>query len=204
MNLISRPIDEDKLLRCHVCEAVNIDDPHNQKCYRCDSELHLSKEPSTSVSWALLITAIIFYIPANFYPILQASTYGYKTTNTIIGGVAMLWMEGSYPVAVVILVASVIVPILKFIVIIYLLISTRAKKKTKKINQHSLYYLVETIGPWSMVDVFVVSVLTGLVHMTSIEIIAGPGATAFVLMVIFTMFSALSIDSRLFRQRKIS
>lgn len=196
-------IDEKKLVRCPVCEAVNIDKGEQIVCHRCDSVIYPEKEPSTSTSWAFLLAAFIFYIPANMYPILLTSTYGLKTTNTIIGGVALLWAEGAYPIALVIVVASVVVPILKFIVLIYLLASTRNNRKKRKVNQHSLHYLVEIIGPWSMVDVFVVSILTGLVHMSSIEIVAGSGATAFVLMVIFTMFSALSIDSRLFKQREI-
>ena len=192
-------VDEEKLVRCPVCEAVNIDDAESIICYRCESVIYPGKRPSTANAWAFLITALIFYVPANLYPILLTNTYGYKTTNTIMGGVLLLWHEGSYPVALVILIASVIVPILKFIVLIYLLTNARKGAKKRKINQHTMHYLVEIIGPWSMVDVFVVTVLTGLVDLNSVAIVAGPGATAFVLMVIFTMFSAMSIDSRLFK-----
>jgi len=132
----------------------------------------------------------------------------HQESNTIIGGIILLWEEGSYPIAMIILVASVLVPILKFIVLLYLLISTKLSTKFSmrsyaKLDQHKLHYMTEVIGPWSMVDVFVVAILTGLVHVGSIRVIAGPGATAFVLMVLFTMFAALSLDTRLFKERGI-
>ncbi len=195
-------IDKEKLVRCPVCEAVNIDDKEGLVCYRCESAIYSGKKPSTAMAWAFLVTAMIFYVPANLYPILLANTYAHKTTSTIMGGVLLLWQEGSYPVALVILIASVIVPILKFIVLIYLLTNVHKGIKKRKINQHTLHYLVEIVGPWSMVDVFVVTVLTGLVHLSAVTIVAGSGATAFVLMVIFTMLSAVSIDSRLFKARE--
>ena len=195
-------VDEEKLVRCPVCEAVNIDDAESIICYRCESAIYPGKKPDTTTAWAFLLTAMIFYIPANLYPVLLANTYAHKTTSTIMGGVLLLWQEGSYPVALVILIASVIVPILKFIVLIYLLTNARKITKKRKINQHTLHYLVEIVGPWSMVDVFVVTILTGLVHLSTVTIVAGSGATAFVLMVIFTMFSAVSMDSRLFKIRE--
>ncbi len=197
-----RIIDESKLLRCTVCEAVNLDKGDDIYCHRCNSRIFRNPKLSTSRAWAFLITAFILYIPANIYPILFSEKLGSRDANTIIGGIIVLWEDGSYPIAMIILVASVLVPILKFIVLIYLLIKSKTKRyKKNKINQHKLHYMTEIIGPWSMVDVFVVAILTGLVHMTTVRVIAGPGATAFVLMVLFTMFAALSIDVRLFEER---
>ena len=196
-------IDESKLLRCTVCEAVNLDKGDDIYCRRCGSRIFRNPKLSTSRAWAFLLTAFILYIPANIYPILFSEQFGYRDGNTIIGGIIVLWEEGSYPVAAIVLVASVLVPILKFIVLIYLLINTKINRYARsKINQHKLHYIAEMIGPWSMVDVFVVAILTGLVHTTTIKVIAGPGATAFVLMVLFTMFAALAIDVRLFEERE--
>ncbi len=196
-------IDRSRLIRCTVCEAVNIDHGGDIYCHRCNSRIFRDPKLSTSKAWAFLITALILYIPANLYPILINEQLLSRDGNTIIGGIILLWEEGSYPIALIILVASVLVPILKFIVLIYLLINANLKKKKySKLDQHKLHYMIEIIGPWSMVDVFVVAVLTGLVHVGGIRVVAGPGATAFVLMVLFTMFAALSIDTRLFKERR--
>ncbi len=198
-----KQIDTSTLLRCPVCEAVNRDREGDIYCHRCHSRIFRNPKLTTSKAWAFLITALILYIPANLYPILVNEQFVSKEGNTIIGGIILLWEEGSYPIALIILVASVLVPILKFIVLIYLLISAHFKKhRYTKVDQHKLHYMTEIIGPWSMVDVFVVAILTGLVHIGSIRVIAGPGATAFVLMVLFTMFAALSIDTRLFKERE--
>jgi len=191
------------IIRCPVCEAVNFNSKDQIKCHRCMSTIYKNPTLSTSRAWAFLVTALILYIPANLYPILISEQFHAQEGNTIIGGIILLWEEGSYPIALIILVASVLVPILKFIVLLYLLISTSSinRYKRSKVNQHKLHYLTEVIGPWSMVDVFVVAVLTGLVQLSTIKVLAGPGATAFVLMVLFTMFAALSVDTRLFEER---
>lgn len=200
--MIDKHIDESTLLRCPICEAVNMDHEGDIYCHRCDSRIFRNPKLTTSRAWAFLITALMLYIPANLYPILASEQFGSRKENTIIGGIILLWEEGSYPIAMIILVASVLVPILKFIVLLYLLINTKLKKhRYTKLDQHRLHYMTEIIGPWSMVDVFVVAILTGLVHVGTIRVIAGLGATAFVLMVLFTMFAALSIDTRLFKER---
>jgi len=197
---IKSEINSSDIVRCPVCEAVNHNSNDKITCHRCRSTIFKDPRNSTSRAWAFLITAFILYVPANLYPILISEKFHAQEGNTIIGGIILLWEEGSYPIALIILVASVLVPILKFIVLLYLLISSSTMKRYKqsKVNQYKLHYLTEVIGPWSMVDVFVVSVLTGLVQLSTLKVLAGPGATAFVLMVLFTMFSALSVDTRLF------
>ena len=196
-------IDPSTLLRCTVREAVNRDKQGDIYCHRCGSRIFRNPKLTTSKAWAFLVTALILYLPANLYPILLSQEFSSRTGNTIIGGIILLWEEGSYPIALIILVASVLVPILKFIVLLYLLINANLKKQRyTRVDQHRLHYMTEVIGPWSMVDVFVVAVLTGLIHVGQIKVIAGPGATAFVLMVLFTMFSALSLDTRLFKEKE--
>jgi paraquat-inducible protein A len=195
--------DEIELIRCPVCEAVNIDNGGELYCHRCNSRIYRDPKYGISRTWALLITAMILYIPANFFPVLQVHTVFSNSQNTIVGGMISLWDEGSYAVALVILVASVFVPILKFILLIYLLLSVKHPVSESPETRYKLYYLTEVIGPWSMVDVFVVSVLTGLVRYSSFSIVAGTGATAFVLMVFFTMLAALSFDTRYIRQSRL-
>jgi paraquat-inducible protein A len=123
------------------------------------------------------------------------------TESTIMGGIVHLWEHGSYPIALIILVASVFVPILKFIFIIYLLLSSKYNVKSSKVDKHKLFYITEAIGPWSMIDVFVVLILSVLIHFSGVQIYPGAGATAFALMVFFTMLSALSFDTRLIKKR---
>jgi len=188
-------------IRCHICEAVNHDNGENHKCRRCHSPIYHNLKLSYHKTLAFLITAIILYIPANIYPILISKQFGIISESTIMGGIMHLWESGSYPIALIILVASVFVPLLKFIFIIYLLIATRYKLNSSQQDKHKLFYITEAIGPWSMVDVFVVIILSVLIHFSGIQVIPGAGATAFALMVFFTMISALSFDTRLISEK---
>lgn len=163
---------------------------------KCDSKVHHRKTNSLQVTWALLITSIILYIPANFLPIMHTTFLGKETGSTITGGVILLWSHGSYPIALIIFLASVFIPVGKIIALIWLCMSGSnvklAAQKTK------LYRLTEFIGRWSMVDVFVVAVLVALIQMGNImSIHPGLGALAFAGMVIVTVFAADSFDPRL-------
>ncbi len=193
-------IVKNNLIRCPICEATNIDTGGEIVCRRCREKIHDYKSISFHKTVAFLITAIILYIPANLYPILVTKKFGIVHESTILGGIMHLWEAGSYPIALIILFASVFVPILKFIFIIYLLISTKFSLKSSKIDRHKLFYITEVIGSWSMVDVFVVAILSVLIHFSIVEIIPGNGATAFALMVFFTMLSAKSFDIRLIKE----
>jgi len=196
-------IDEDKLIRCPVCDAVNIDKGKKNACRRCGSAIYHHRSFSTEKSWAYLITAMIAYIPANLYPMLVTSAFGTKDESTIIGGVVMLWEHGSYPVAVIIFFASIVIPVLKFLILIYLLISVKYPLgKDKKVNKHKLYYMTEVIGPWSMIDVFVVAILAALIHLSNVEILAGTAATAFAISVFFTLLAAHAFDETLIKENR--
>jgi len=195
--------DKDKLISCPYCESVNIDNKKNLYCRNCKGKITSCEKESLSSAWAMLLTAMVFYVIANIYPILEIEKLGHITQNTIIGGVIALWEEGSYPIAVIIFVASVFIPLLKFILILYILINYKKPQiGSKKVDQEKLYHFTEFIGPWSMVDVFVVAILAGVVNMHSVQIYAGVGATAFVLMVFFTMLSTLSIDHRIIKENR--
>jgi paraquat-inducible protein A len=187
-------------IRCPICEAVNQNHIGEIYCRRCHEKILPYKRISLNRTIAFLITAMILYIPANLYPILITKKFGIVTQNTILGGIIALWEHGSYPVAIIILIASIFVPILKFIFIIYLLLSTKYNVKSSKVDKHKLFFLTESIGSWSMIDVFVVTILSVLIHFSAVQIIPGAGATAFALMVFFTMLSALSFDTRLIKR----
>ncbi len=196
-------IDEDKLISCPVCNAVNIDKGKKNSCRRCGSAIYHHRSFSTEKSWAFLITAMIAYIPANLYPMLVTSAFGTKDESTILGGVVLLWEHGSYPVAAIIFVASIMIPIMKFLILLYLLISVKYPLgKDKKVSKHKLYYITEVIGPWSMIDVFVVAILAALIHLSSVEILAGTAATAFAISVFFTLLAAHAFDETLIKDNR--
>ncbi len=196
-------VDKNKLIHCPVCDAVNIDKGTKNMCRRCGSAIYHHKKFSTEKSWAYLITAMIAYIPANLYPMLITSAFGSREGNTILGGVILLWEMESYPVAIIIFIASILIPVLKFLTLIYLLISVKYPLgKDKKINKHKLYYMTEVVGPWSMIDVFVVAILAALIHLSNVEILAGTAATAFAISVFFTLLAAHAFDETLIKENR--
>ena len=196
-------VDEENLIRCPICEAINLNKGKKNVCRRCGSSIYKHRHFNTEKSWAYLLTAIIAYIPANLYPMLITKKFGAVEDSTILGGVAMLWEHGSYPIAVVIFVASIMIPIIKFLILTYLLISVKYPLgKDKKIDKHKLYYITEFIGPLSMIDVFVVAILAGLIHLVNLEIVAGTASTAFAISVFFTLLAAHSFDEKLIKENR--
>jgi len=196
-------VDEKDLIACPVCDAVNIRKGKENRCRRCDSYIYRHKRFSTEKSWAYLITAMIAYVPANIYPMLVTKQFGQIEGSTILEGVIMLWEMGSYPIAMVIFFASIMIPITKFLILIYLLISVRYPMgKDKKVDKHKLYYATEIIGPWSMIDVFVVAILATLIHWDNIQIVAGTAATAFAISVFFTLLAAHAFDETLIKENR--
>ncbi|KHT56808.1 PqiA family integral membrane protein [Alteromonas marina] len=153
-------------------------------------------------TWALLLTACILYIPANVLPIMYTEFFGQETPNTIIGGVISLWESGSYPVALIILIASVVVPVAKIIILAWLNFSVQREKTTSKQLRIRYYRITEAIGRWSMIDVFVVAVLVSLIQMgNTMSIYPGQAALAFCAVVFVTMIAAMTFDSRLIWQQ---
>ena len=163
------------------------------------SPRHIDALHSWHRSAALLATGLILYIPANALPIMTVTTLGKPEPNTIIGGVITLWHHGSYPIALVIFTASVMVPIGKFLVLIWLLASQRMRQSASPEARMVAYHITEFIGRWSMIDVFVVAFLAALVQFGNLMAIeAGPAALAFAGMVVATMLAADSIDTTAF------
>jgi len=194
-------VNEDELIRCPTCEAVNINKGQDNTCRRCGSSIYKYMHFSTQKSWAYLITAMIAYIPANLYPMLITNQFGVVEGSTIMGGIIFLWEHGSEPIAIIIFIASIFIPVLKFLILIYLLISVKYPiGKDKKVDKHKMYYITEAIGPWSMIDVFVVAILAALIHLVNVEIVAGTAATAFAISVFFTLLAAHAFDERLIKE----
>jgi paraquat-inducible protein A len=181
---------------CHVCYKLAPETLH--RCPRCGSALHLRTPDSLQRTLALLITASILYIPANVLPIMTTEQFGRSIDSTILGGVILLMDMGSYPVAAVIFVASVLVPISKLIVLSWLCWGVHRRHVKSQRERTVLYRVTEFIGRWSMVDVFVVTVLVALIHLGGIlRITPGAAAVAFGGVVIVTMLAAEIFDPRL-------
>jgi paraquat-inducible protein A len=187
---------------CHSCHLLCRIDlskiGESLLCPRCGATLHQRKPNSLKRTWALVLAAIIFYIPANLLPITIVTSLGKAQSDTIMSGVIYFIHSGMLPIALVIFVASVVVPMLKLIVLLYLLISVQRKSSWRPKDRTRLYRITEAVGRWSMVDIFVVTVLVALVNLGSLATIqAGPGAGFFAAVVVITMFAAMSFDPRL-------
>ena len=187
------------LLVCHVCHLLSSPSgAHHPVCGRCGSALHVRKTDSISRSWAYLIAAYILYIPANILPVMETGSLFGAQKDTIMSGVVYLWTSGSWPLAAIIFIASIAVPGAKLLAITYLLITVQRRSTDKKLERTKLYRVVELVGRWSMVDIYVAAILTALVQFKALATIrAGPGAVAFGAVVVLTMFAAESFDPRL-------
>lgn len=183
------------LVGCRHCGRVQLPGP--ARCGRCGAPLAGRDPESLQRVWAWLIAGMIAYVPANIYPMLLTSTFGRTTENTIVGGVLELLDYGSWGVALIVFVASVLIPIGKFVAIAYLALSVRSAVVIRGHGRQRLYEVVEFIGRWSMIDVFVVAILAALVQLQFVATIKpGVAAVSFALSVAFTMLSAQSFDPR--------
>ncbi|MCU0561168.1 MAG: paraquat-inducible protein A [Desulfobacterales bacterium] len=191
------------LVACSVCHllcpgkpAARPDGAH--RCPRCGARLHSRKPDSIARTWALVIAACIFYIPANVLPMTTVTSLGAVQSDTIMSGVIYFVQSGSWPIALVIFIASVFVPLLKLAILGYLLISVQRQSRKRQKDRTRLYLVTEAVGRWSMLDVFVVTILVALVNLGALATIqAGPAALHFAAVVVITMFAAMSFDPRL-------
>ncbi|MFU2316770.1 membrane integrity-associated transporter subunit PqiA [Rahnella sp. PCH160] len=188
------------LRSCHCCMAIL---PAEQEvCGRCKSKGHARRKNSLQWTMALLITSILLYLPANLLPIMITQVLGNPMPSTIMAGVVLLWSDGSYPVAMVIFIASIMVPTLKMIAIAWLCWDANSNKQIDRERLHVIYEVVEFVGRWSMIDVFVIAVLSALVRMGQLmSIYPDIGALLFAGVVILTMFAAMTFDPRLIWDR---
>jgi len=190
------------MITCHRCSLVC---RLNQAsvfstiaCPRCGSELHQRIPGSIARTWALVIAAIIFYIPAMVLPISVTTTLGKSQGDTIMSGVFYFVHHGSWHLALVIFVASILVPILKILILLFLLISIQLKLTWRPLDRTRLYRIIEVIGRWSMVDIFVITIMTALIKLGGLASFdAGPAALFFTAVVVITMFAAMGFDPRL-------
>lgn len=186
---------------CSCCTAIL---PAGQRqCPRCFTRGHVRKRQSLQWTLALLLTSVMLYIPANIMPIMITDALGSKMPSNIMAGVVLLWSDGSYPVALIIFIASIMVPSLKILAIGWLCWNASGRGRRDNEKMHLVYEVVEFVGRWSMIDVFVIAILSSLVRMGGLmNIYPASGALLFAAVVILTMFAALTFDPRLLWDRE--
>lgn len=191
------------LIACSVCHLLCPAAPPERtaraaKCPRCGATLHSRKPDSIARTWALVIAACIFYIPANVLPMTTVMSLGQAQSDTIMSGVIYFVQSGSWPIALVIFIASIFVPLVKLFILAYLLISVQLRSHYRPEDRTRLYLITEAVGRWSMLDIFVVTILVALVNLGALATIqAGPAALHFAAVVVITMVAAMSFDPRL-------
>jgi paraquat-inducible protein A len=174
-------------------------------CTRCGLRLHACKPRSLSRALALLLAAAVLYAPANLLPILETSSPFGSQRDTILSGVVFLWGGGSWPLALVILTASVLIPLVKLLVLGALLLSVHLRWRGARLQRARLYRLIERIGRWSMTDIFVAAIVSTLVQLRGLATIrVGPAAVAFGAVVVLTMLATRAFDPRLIWQPELA
>jgi len=184
---------------CEVCEQLNRSAEGHCHCARCGANVHARTPNSIRRAWALLIAAMILYVPANLLPVLHTgSIFGETRTDTIMSGVLHLWETGSAGLAMIVFIASIVVPGLKLLSLSYLLVTTQRGSTARPYLRTRIYRATHWIGRWSMTDIYVGGTLVALVHLGPFaNIEPGEGAIAFGAVVVLTMLATISFDPRL-------
>ncbi|MES2346098.1 MAG: paraquat-inducible protein A [Pseudomonadota bacterium] len=190
-----------RLAACHSCGLVaQLNQPNQKKqhCARCGAVLHRRRPDSVSRTWAFLLAATILYIPANLLPVMYTHSLFGKEDDTIISGVVYFWTSGSPALAAIIFIASIVVPVLKLAALSLLALTAQRRSRWRPLQRTTLYRIVEFVGRWSMLDIFVITLTVALVRFQSLAVItAGPGAMAFCAVVVLTMLASMQFDPRL-------
>jgi paraquat-inducible protein A len=190
--------DSQGMIACHACTTVWRGACDGEACDRCGATLHRRNPDSIQRTWAFLIAACILYIPANLMPVMVTSSLLDEQRDTIMSGIIYFWISGEWGLAAIVFIASFLVPLFKLSAMILMVLSAQNGSTWRLLQRARLYRIVEFIGRWSMLDVFVVSLLAGLVQIQGFATITpGPGVAAFGAVVVLTMLASISFDPRL-------
>ncbi len=190
--------EPERLMNCHTCGMLTCAKPELEECPRCEAPIHRRKVDSITRTWALVMTATILIIPANLYPVMTVIRFGQGEPSTIMSGVLHLIEGGMWGLAMIVFVASIVIPVMKLMILVFLLVSVQNGSKWRPKDRTVLYRITETVGAWSMVDIFLVGILSALVSLDVLSTIRpGIGASFFAGVVVVTMFAAHSFDPRL-------
>ena len=194
---LREPPGTHRRIGCDTCRLV-LNAPSGWPCPRCGTRLRQRKRQSTLRAWSLLFAATVLYLPANLFPIITVIRFGQGEPSTIMQGVVELIQAQMWPLAALVFLASITVPLLKLVGLTLMLLTTHSGSAYRLRDRTRLYRLVEGVGRWSMIDVFMLTTLVALVHMGFVAtVLPGPGAICFASVVVLTMFAAASFDPRL-------
>jgi paraquat-inducible protein A len=186
-------------IACSVCDLIGTRvQSGKQRCRRCSAVLHVRKPDSLRRTAALVVAGFILYVPANLLPVLSIVRFGRVDDNTILSGVVELIQNHLWPLAVIVFAASIVLPLLKLCGLTWMLIATRARSAAMLLPRTRFYRMIDVVGRWSNIDVFMVSILVAILQfgaLTSVH--AGDGLIAFAAVVLITMIATESFDSRL-------
>jgi len=190
------------LMGCHGCGLLlrkrHVGPRQSLRCPRCAAPVHDRKPDSVQRTAALVFTAAVLYVPANVFPIMTVVSFGKGQSDTILSGVVHLAHGGMISLAILVFFASVLVPVLKLVGLSFLLWSVHRGWRWRARDRTFLYRIIESVGRWSMIDIFMISILVALVKLGNVATIeTGLGATCFAAVVVITMFASMSFDPRL-------
>lgn len=190
------------IARCHACGKLSKLPPRGAKsaahCPRCDATVSFRKPRSLEYSWAYTLAATVLLVPANWLPILTVISFGQGDPDTIMSGVIKLWESELQAIAAVVFIASIAVPVGKLVIMVILMLVVQLRLSLNRVQCTLLYRFIHLIGRWSMLDLFMISILVTLVHLGNIaNVESGPAATAFAAVVVLTLLAANSFDPRL-------
>ncbi len=193
----------ENLITCPICdllqEKADLNFGDSAQCSRCHTTLYHARKTSTAATLAYSFAALIMLVPANIYPIMTITRLGRGNAATLLESIEVLYEEGSFVIASLIFFASVFTPIIKLIGLFYLALTAKSVKAQKRRTE--LYEILEYIGRWSMIDVFLVAILVGVVKLEEIaNVTIGPGSIAFSAVVVLTILAAKSFDPRIIWQ----
>jgi paraquat-inducible protein A len=190
------------IIACTTCGLVQrmeeLQSDITAACCRCGSIIGKPNVNSLGRTAAFSLAALILYVPANIYPILHMNYYGVYSESTVWDGCVKLFRDGQWLVAVIVFLASILIPLLKLLGLFYLVVSAKFKSARQQQERTWIYRIIEVIGPWAMLDVFLLAVLVALVKLQQIAtVLPGRGLLAFTAMVVLTILASASFDPRL-------
>jgi len=197
----------DTILACETCgltQAVpDLAPGTSAECIRCGATIMERPASGPEATLALTIAALVLYVPANIYPILSMNLYGNYSENTIWDGVVSLMQYNEYFVAAVVFLASIVVPLFKLLGLLFLVVSSRWGGGRRLRARTHIYRFIDAIGPWAMLDVFLLAILVALVKLGDLgQVIPGPGMVAFTCVVVLTILASQSFDTKLIWNRE--
>jgi paraquat-inducible protein A len=192
----------ENIVICETCGLIqrvkDLSPGATAECPRCGAVISKRTVNSLSRTAAFSLAALIFYLPANIYPILRMEYYGAYSENTVWDGCARLFQDGQWPVAMVVFLASIAIPVLKLLGLFFLVVTTKLKSVRWRRERTLIYKIIDVIGPWAMLDVFILAVLVSLVKLQRLAtVLPGPGLLAFTAVVVLTILASASFDPKL-------